>query len=407
MPRRQITRFYTRSDPASPFPRGPGAADPRHNRLMPFWRPLIDMADGELVPLRLRMIAPISQWLAEPEPERWPWFAMIAVPGLRHQVLRHAGLDDYDCREPAGLREQCRNDRWNTLLAAIERFDRLGYPDRALVVFQLLQLTYGEFALRLAGAVRPTGDAGHDRYVFEVARAYARQPGQTATALKIFTELSRSAGFPLLALASCYQGVAHSLRGDGVEIAHAFEERARSLPPLPDDWRSWLIRSRMHRALAMLRLREGRSAQARRELVTALGCNERLSASVPAGADTLAAWESTRQLLQFQIENADRLGDIDVRPLCAELAALDPYCVEARLTIGDAHAAIADYAEAARWYSRAGELGTGAGAAGWFRAAQCYEFSGDRGAALNAMGRCLELDAAALEAQRFLTRRPS
>jgi hypothetical protein len=73
------------------------------------------------------------------------------------------------------------------------------------------------------------------------------------------------------------------------------------------------------------------------------------------------------------------------------------------LLVGDAFAASGEYAEAAHWYGRAGELGTGSGAVGWFRAAQCYDFIGDRASAVNAMGRCLEFDATAIEAQKYLT----
>jgi hypothetical protein len=54
------------------------------------------------------------------------------------------------------------------------------------------------------------------------------------------------------------------------------------------------------------------------------------------------------------------------------------------------------------WYAAAGELGTGAGAVGWFRVGQCYEFAGDRGRAVNAMGRCLELDGVAKDARTFI-----
>jgi hypothetical protein len=53
-------------------------------------------------------------------------------------------------------------------------------------------------------------------------------------------------------------------------------------------------------------------------------------------------------------------------------------------------------------YSRADELGKASGAVGWFRAAQCYTAIGDDGAALSAMGRCLELDGTAIEAQEYV-----
>jgi predicted TPR repeat methyltransferase len=89
--------------------------------------------------------------------------------------------------------------------------------------------------------------------------------------------------------------------------------------------------------------------------------------------------------------------------LCAQLNTLDPNCVEARLVVGDGHAAIQDWTQAAHWYQKAGELGTGAGAIGWFRAAQCHDLAGDPAAALNAMGHCLELDTTAVEPRTSLS----
>jgi predicted TPR repeat methyltransferase len=50
-----------------------------------------------------------------------------------------------------------------------------------------------------------------------------------------------------------------------------------------------------------------------------------------------------------------------------------------------------------------GGPGTGAGAIGWFRAAQCHDLAGDPGAALNAMAHCLELDTTAAEPRAALT----
>lgn len=173
--------------------------------------------------------------------------------------------------------------------------------------------------------------------------------------------------------------------------------------PLPDDWYGWLIGSRFQRALAVLRLAEARIDDALRELDAAQRLNDRVIAGVADDAERMVAEENTRYLVELRIRVASQANSDQARPLCAQLYRLDPYCVEVRLTIGDAYAATGDPAEAAAWYSRAGELGTGSGAVGWFRAAQCYHFLDDRGNALNAMGRCLELDATAVEAKAYLT----
>ena len=144
----------------------------------------------------------------------------------------------------------------------------------------------------------------------------------------------------------------------------------------------------------------------RDEVRLALHFNDQLFPGLTDGTDLMVAVENRRIIIESQIKAAARArGDesaAEVRALCNELNVIDPNCLQARMVIGDGLAALGDYADAAHWYSRAGELGTGAGAVGWFRAAQCYDFIGERGDAVNAMGRCLELDMAAIEPREYL-----
>jgi tetratricopeptide (TPR) repeat protein len=276
------------------------------------------------------------------------------------------------------------------------------------VLFQLAQLSYCGLGIRLAGEVEPDGDPVRDRYAYQVARLHARLPGSRPVALRLFERLATSSRDSLLALLSCFQGISHAIRKDGdLDLARRFEGYGRAITDLPDDWHTLLVKSRFHRALALLRLNERRFEEMRGEVTAALDFHERLRPEVSGEIDTMVANENRRILLESQINAAVRArGDESanqVRALCEEIIGLDPYCVLVRLAAGDGHAAIGDYAEAARWYERAGELGTGAGAVGWFRAAQCHEFVGDRGAAVNAHGRCLELDATAVESREYLT----
>src|SRR5581483_2433603 len=113
------------------FPRGIGSPDPDEKRLAIFWRPIVDMTDGDFAPMRLRMIRHVNAWLAEPVAGRWSWFAMIGVNGLRHQVLRHAGLERYDCADPTGLAEELRTPQWSTLTGAIAEYADLDPHTRA------------------------------------------------------------------------------------------------------------------------------------------------------------------------------------------------------------------------------------------------------------------------------------
>ncbi|MDN3354455.1 hypothetical protein [Actinomadura sp. DC4] len=404
---------YTRSDPKGLFPRLTGLPELPHNRLGAFWRPIIDMTDSDLASSRLRMIRPVASWLADPASAEPLWFARINVAGLRHQVIRHSGLNAYDCQEPKDLAEELRTPEWETLVRAIDGFEDLDYYVRTIVLFQLAQLSYCELGVRLAGDVEPDGDPVRDRYVYQVARLHARLPGSRPLALRLFERLATSSKDSLLALLSCFQGISHAIRKeDDLDLACRFERYGHAITGLPGDWHTYLVKSRFHRALALLRLNERRFGEMRDELETALDLHERLRPEVSGEIDTMVANENRRILLESQINAAIRArGDesaTQVRALCEEIIGLDPYCVLVRLAVGDGHAAIGDHAEAARWFERAGELGTGAGAIGWFRAGQCHDFLGDRGAAVNAYGRCLELDATAVEPREYLTtgRRP-
>jgi hypothetical protein len=406
-PSLQLRSRYTRSDPKGLFPRVTGLPELPYNRLGAFWRPIIDMTDSDVASSRLRMIRPVASWLAEPASGEPLWFARINVAGLRHQVIRHSGLNAYDCREPKDLAEELRTPAWETLVRAIDRFDATDYYVRTLVLFQLAQLSYCDLGIRLAGAVEPDGDPVRDRYVYQVARVHARLPGSRPLAVRLFERLATSSKDSLLALLSCFQGISHAIRKeDDLDLARRFEAHGRAITDLPDDWHTLLVKSRFHRALALLRLNERRFGEMRDEVTAALDFHERLRLEVSGEIDTMVANENRRILLESQINAAVRArGDesaAQVRTLCAEITELDPYCVLVRLAAGDGHAAIGDYAEAARWYERAGELGTGAGAIGWFRAGQCHDFMGDRGAAVNAHGRCLELDATAVEPREYL-----
>jgi hypothetical protein len=384
------------------FPRVTGRPALPYNRLAAFWRPLVDLTDSEVASLRLRMIRPVTEWLADPASEEWPWFSRIGLPGLRRQVVRHAGLDHYDCRDPRDLPAELRTPWWNTLTEAIDRFPSLDHRARTLVILQLTQLSYHPLALKLAGAVRPDGDPVRDKYVYEVARVHAGSPGHAGRALSLFEDLAASSG--VVALAACFQGIGHAIRdANDLTLARRFEERGHDLAKAPDDWHSCLVGSRFHRAVALLRLTEGDVEAARRALAVAARLHEDLGGSPMSGTDEMIVRENRRYLLELELD-AETRGTPGPRTaaLCHELLRLDPYCVHARLLAGDGFAACGDHARAALWYSRAGELGTGAGATGWFRAAQCHDSLGDRGGAVNAMGRCLELDATAVEARDYL-----
>jgi hypothetical protein len=406
----KIQSRYTRSDPKAQTPRLAGVQDIDLNRLATFWRPMIDLTDSELAPMRLRFTQPVAEWIADPSVERWSWFAMMGIPGLRHQVIRHAGLDRYDSREPHDLAPELRTPAWERLLDSIERFEDLEPRIRALVVFQLAQLSYGEFVLKICPLPAPTGDPDHDRFAYEVARVYLRYPGRGPETFRLFAHLAETAEDPLLALLACFQGISHAIRiTSDLPLADDFAERGRRVlaeRDYPDTWHGTLVRSRFHRSLALLGMTARDLDRMRSELEIALALDAELEVDPADEIDASVALENKRILVEAQIRAASRddvyRERVDIAELCERLMGIDPYCVEARIVVGEGYAALDDYATAGFWYSRAGELGTAAGAVGWFRAAQCYDFIGDRWGATNAMARCLELDNTAVEAQTHL-----
>lgn len=401
-----IHRRYSRSHARGHFPRITGAPDIECNRLAMFWRPIIDMTHSEAAPLSLRMVRVVSDWIAEPEPQRVSWFSRMSVPGLRRQVVRHAGLECYDALRPSDLHPELRTPSWQRLVEVTGRFSELGSQTRALAVFQLAQLTLCQYAITLTGVAGPTGKPADDQYAYEVARIHARVPGRVASAMPVFEALADAE--PLLAYHACFQGIAHALRTlDSVEKARRFAHLASKLPPIGGEWSAHMAVSRFYRAMVRLRMAEQDPPAARDELDAAWHHQDLMARCAPAAHDVrLVMDENLRDLMELEIEAA-RTGSVEtvadrVAGFAAGVIRIDPNAVEARLAAGDGYALADNWAAAAHWYARAGELGTTAGATGWYRAAQCYDWLGDYDSAVNAMGHCLELDSSAIEPSEYL-----
>ncbi|HEV2376066.1 MAG TPA: hypothetical protein VGS19_28345 [Streptosporangiaceae bacterium] len=408
----RLQRRYQRTDPAGRCPSLLGYPSIELNRLALFWRQLIDLNEAPFTQLRFQALPLVVSWLADPGAAEEPWFAILSVPGLRNQVLRHAGLDDYICAEPSEVPTGLRTPRWQTLVDHVAGFEDLDVARRSLVVLALNQLTLGPCAVRLAGRIQVSHDPASQTYAYEVARALGRNLPTSAGALNVYRWLATSAVDPMRAIAACAQGLTYHIRG-ARDMAAARPFMIRGLELLGtvsarQDWQVNLLRSRMHRAIALLHFRDSDAAATQAALRATVEASDSLCADSKCDSDSvvaLLAREDRKIVVESQIKAAvvqpeDRAAEIEDR--CAELAQIDPYCVDTKLTIGDAYAAIGKLDGAAVWYSRAGELGTGAGATGWFRAGQCYDRLGDKAAACTAMGRCLELDGTAIEPASYL-----
>lgn len=404
-----FTRRFTRVDPRGHFPRLTGAPDIGANRMALYWRPIIDLTPVRRAPMRLAMTAPVAAWIDDPRPGRVSWFSRIGVNGLRSQVVRHAGLEEYDAREPSALPARLRTPAWQRLVDRLDEFAGLDPYLKALVVFHLAQLTFHYYARRLTGGVvAPTGEPGRDHYAYQVARVHVRLPEHCAEAMPVLERLAGNRHGPALAVLAAAQGVGQAIRGlRDVPLAQRFEQAGQSASRAAEGWHGHLARSRFHRAVALLRIAEHRPADMRGELVRAWAEHEATADAAPGDAVSRSiVLENRRILIESEIKSTFRVTeDETLRRLCgwaAELERIDPYCVEALLVAGDGNAVAGQWAFAAELYRRAGELGTTAGATGWFRAAQCYDRIGDHDAAVNAMGRCLELDTTAREPREYL-----
>lgn len=403
-----IVPVYDRTEPRGDFPVQRGNPDLGHNRLAVFWRPLIDMRPSPFAPMRLQAIAHVNAWLADPDSTGWAWFARHSVAGLRNQVIRHAGLPDHACRDPRELRPDLRSPQWTVLVDAIEQYPDLPPPRKRLVIFQLVQMSFYNVAVSLAAHDRADGTHETDLHLYEVARAHTGAPAHGARAAELFEHLCGSDD-RVLALLAAGQGVSHAIRRDAdLDAARRFAELGAASDDSGEDWLSLLARSRFHRAVALLRLREREFRQVRDEVALSWELGERLFVPDLSEADQYVATENRRIVLESLIKAAGRAPDQEragrVRETCEQLIAIDPYCIQARLVVADGYAAAGLYAEAADWYERAGELGTGAGAMAWFRAGQCHDLLGRTADAVNAMGRCLELDTTAVQPRQYLER---
>lgn len=404
-----IAPIYDRTDPRGCFRLPTGHPDLKYNRLAAYWRPLIDMRPSGFAPMRLRAIRYVNAWLGDTDSLGWAWFSRHSVAGLRHQVIWHAGLPQYACRDPRELPAELRTPEWNVLVEAIDSFDDLPPLRRRLVIFQLVQMSFYNVATALSEYAVPDGTLESDLYLYEVARAHTGAPAGAARAGALFEQLSVNATDPTLRLAAIGQGISHAIRRDrDLNIARRFESYATDIDTSGTDWLDLLIRSRYHRAVALLRLKEREFGHVRDEVMLAKELGEALFESPMSEADNYVAVENRRIVLESLIKAAARAPIAErfdrIRTTCDQLITIDPTCIQARLVVADGYSSGGFYAEAARWYELAGELGTGAGAMAWFRAGQCHELLGDTSAAVNAMGRCLELDSTAVQPREYLDR---
>jgi hypothetical protein len=403
-----LHRHYSRTDHRGHFPVIAEAPEIAHNRLALYWRPLIDLTPVQRAPLRLTMIQPVAEWLAKPVADRVCWFSRIGVNGLRSQVVRHAGLNEYDCRVPSDLPRELRTPAWERLVDALGRFRDLDPYMQALIMFHLAQLTFGLYAKRLAGVVSPTGEPGYDHYAYNVARILARLPGHAHEAMPVFQALTQNRHDPALGVLAAAQGVGQGVRSLGdVSLSQRFEQAAQFAAARAAGWLGHLALSRFHRAVALLRIAEKDPGGMRAELREAWHHHDEMTATAPDGMiSQLIINENRLIIIESEIKSVFRVDEPETRhkltAFADELLRLDPYCVETLIVAGDGYAVAGDWAIAAQLYSRAGELGTTAGATAWYRAGQCYVHLGENDRAVNAMGRCLELDTTAVEPREYL-----
>jgi tetratricopeptide (TPR) repeat protein len=234
--------------------------------------------------------------------------------------------------------------------------------------------------------------------IYQVGRALGRT-GQARAAVVAYQRLAATTADPAMRANAAYQAGGYGLRRASTTIgpAEAAQMRVASTTR-PRTWAEALGLSRLCR-LAAINARE--PARAARHLDDAY---RQAEAARRLSGDDLALAENDRQLLDVELDIA-LLGKVTraaVDKYALAAGAYDPHCIDHLTRLGLAEAAYGDYAAAANRFEAAGALGTLDGAAAWYLAGQCFDRLGRRGQAAHAMGRCLELDPAAVEPRGYL-----
>ncbi|MBA2695711.1 MAG: hypothetical protein H0U62_07675, partial [Actinobacteria bacterium] len=170
-------------------------------------------------------------------------------------------------------------------------------------------------------------------------------------------------------------------------------------------WLEHLVRSRVHRAAALVAVRQGAPGDGAAEMRAALAEDDRLSA-VAAGELQLGYQRENRAVVLEAFLKLDTLAGTAAAPadVVAQAKRVDPFDVDLLFAAGRFLTAREAWDEATGTFLAAAASGTVRGAVAGFEAGACFERLGRPAEAAAAYQLCLDLDPAAIGARNRLAR---
>jgi len=320
-----------------------------------------------------------SMLTGETEPAVPSWFSIISPAGTRDQVVRQARRDEYLATRPGDLAERLTTAPWRALTTAVREWPELDQVRRVVLIGLLTQLGCHRLVADLVPRVKVTPDcAVGQQLAYEVARSDRQLDRRSTVPLRVFTWLADHASRPSLRVSA------------GLQMASALV-RAHQDPPGASTWLArcrqacgglraepaWLehlVRSRVHRAAALVAVRQGAPGDGAAEMRAALAEDDRLSA-VAAGELQLGYQRENRAVVLEAFLKLDTLAGTAAAPadVVAQAKRVDPFDVDLLFAAGRFLTAREAWDEATGTFLAAAASGTVRGAVAAFEAGACFE----------------------------------
>lgn len=352
-------------------------------------RPFIDLQPCEQGPLCAQGIE--QYWAAFADARRPRFVLQRTLPRpFRAQLLRQAGLPQYQVEDPREVPPAIRSARWSSMCEALDHWPELTTDQQCRLALVLHALCFYTLISRRIPDIPETEIAAHpDCAELAYRRATAHYmlglPGRVSeyghadlSELERITTTAPS-DHPV-AFNGTLKVFVHKAKV-GAPVEELVDWRARLEQILEatlaksDDFRRALLLSRFYRAVAFIPQR----VSDRAEVVRMMDLAERHAlAMAPADeAEELLQLENLYPVIESRTKEALWLGDLDLALARAErLIDLDPYDSRAWLELGQVRLERNECAPAAEAYAAAATLGPPSSAVGRHMAGLCFRHLG-------------------------------
>lgn len=376
------------------------------------WAPWFDLSPAPDTPRRAQHAAQLASMLdGDAEPAVPHWFSIISPAGTREQIIRQARLDDYLVTAPDAMPELLRTGRWRSLADAVRRWAELDPARRVVVIELLTQLGFHPAVARLVPQVTMTPeDELGQQLAYEVARSCRQLDRHSTVPLQVFGWLAEEAVRPSLRVSAALQVASALTRAqrapeqasDWLKRCAAASTELRHEPA----WLEHLVRSRVHRAAALVAVRLGKPANGADEMRAALAEDDLLA---DVDADPQASYQLENRALVLEaflkLDTATSLGAAPA-DVVTQARQVDPYDVDLHFAVGRYLVAQDAADQGVQAFLTAAGSGTVRGAVAAFEAGLALDRLGRPGEAAAAYRLCLDLDPASTSARERLTAGP-